>query len=502
MVDVVLIVMSTLFGIMVIVASVYFMVYYQHPQDKWVAWLPKVIVVIGLTLSAWNIFVLPLDVANQNGQVDAPGKIPMATITLSFNLASVFIFMIAVPFTMFYYEGEDDSDESDEKKKSSPSQVGYALKWLIPTLIFSGGIIGIMYWQLGYAQIEVVQITGKLQAGFDITNEYCKAPAAGATAICQRTPGYRYPQVSWIVYTVALIALIGWIIFIIFGGAGLIVLPVDLIQDFQHRPKPITAAEYAERKKAIGQQAHLLLEVGGQLQTDLKEAGRGGARMNRRYRQLRTKENEFRKDTMILEFHYRRLEECYKQQGGNILLQYLGFVGGCISAVISVCWIMHICLFLIPIQLGGVPFSLFLNDFFTGISGVPFIGTAFYAMFSFYLLLCVIKGNSKLGMRIVFITIHPLKLGETMMNSLLFNVGVILVSSLAVSQFCALAFSRYAKYTASGYLFGVQVQKLKNMAFVYQAFIFAFLGVAGLMIGWIIYKPRSKQRENRMNFKW
>ncbi|KAJ3007426.1 UNVERIFIED_CONTAM: hypothetical protein HDU68_003512, partial [Siphonaria sp. JEL0065] len=259
---------------------------------------------------------------------------------------------------------------------------------------------------------------------------------------------------------------------------------------------------YAERKKAIGQQSELLIEVGKQLQEDLKQAARGGSRMNRRFRQLRVKENEFRKDTLILEFHYRRLEASYKQQGGNILMQYLGFIGGCCSAVISVCWLLHICLFLMPTLFGGAPYSLFLNDFFSGVSPIPFIGTAFYALFSFYLLLCVIKGNSKLGMRIVFITIHPLRLGETMMNSLLFNVGVILVSSLAVSQFCALAFSRYAKYTASGYLFGVQVQKLKNMQYVYVAFVCAFLGVAALMIAWIIYKPRSKQRENRMNFKW
>ncbi|KAJ3136386.1 hypothetical protein HK100_001715 [Physocladia obscura] len=116
MANISLIVLSTIFGVLIIVASVYFLVYYQHPQDKWVAWLPKVVVVFGLTLSAWNIFVLPLDVANQNGKVNATGGIPMSALTLAFNLASVFLFMVAVPFTMFYYEGEDDSDESDEKK--------------------------------------------------------------------------------------------------------------------------------------------------------------------------------------------------------------------------------------------------------------------------------------------------------------------------------------------------------------------------------------------------
>ncbi|KAJ3350781.1 hypothetical protein HDU83_009410 [Entophlyctis luteolus] len=363
--------------------------------------------ILGLTLAAWNIFVLPLDVANQNNRINASGGIPMATLTLAFNLTSVFLFMVAVPFTMFYYEGEDDSDESDEKRKPVQSQIAYALKWLIPTLIFSGGIIAVLYWQAGYAEIEF------------------RESAYGEMALdrCTSTPGMRYPQVSWIVYTVALVALLGWLAFAVFGGAGLVSLPVDMILDFQHRPKPITADQYAQRKKLIGERASELLEAGAALQEQLREAARGGARSNRRFRQLRLKENEFRKDTLVLDFHYHQMELAYNYQNQNILMQYMGFVGGCI------------------------------------------------------------------------------RLHETMMNSMLFNVGIILVSSLAVSQFCALAFARYAKYTAAGYLFGVQLQQLKNMKYVYIAFVCTFAAVAALMIGWMIYKPRAK-REKKFDMKW
>ncbi|KAJ3383415.1 hypothetical protein HDU84_003625 [Entophlyctis sp. JEL0112] len=456
--------------------------------------------ILGLTLSAWNIFVLPLDVANQNNRINASGGIPMATLTLAFNLTSVFLFMVAVPFTMFYYEGEDDSDESDEKRKPVQSQIAYALKWLIPTLIFSGGIIAVLYWQAGYAEIEVQQLVGTLTSGFDLTKEYC-AFSSAKVPTCTSTPGMRYPQVSWIVYTVALVALLGWLAFAVFGGAGLVSLPVDMILDFQHRPKPITADQYAQRKKLIGERASELLEAGAALQEQLREAARGGARSNRRFRQLRLKENEFRKDTLVLDFHYHQMELAYNYQNQNILMQYMGFVGGCISAVISSVWILHIALFLLPTLFNSPPYSLFLNDFFSNVSPIPFIGTALYAIFTFYLLLCVIKGNSKLGMRILFITVHPLKLHETMMNSMLFNVGIILVSSLAVSQFCALAFARYAKYTAAGYLFGVQLQQLKNMKYVYIAFVCTFAAVAALMIGWMIYKPRAK-REKKFDMKW
>ncbi len=45
MVDATLIVTSVIFAILVIIASVYFVVYYQHPEDKNVALFPKIITV-------------------------------------------------------------------------------------------------------------------------------------------------------------------------------------------------------------------------------------------------------------------------------------------------------------------------------------------------------------------------------------------------------------------------------------------------------------------------
>jgi predicted nucleotide-binding protein len=45
MVDAVLVTTSCIFGILILIASIYFLVYFQHPDDKWVAWLPKLVVV-------------------------------------------------------------------------------------------------------------------------------------------------------------------------------------------------------------------------------------------------------------------------------------------------------------------------------------------------------------------------------------------------------------------------------------------------------------------------
>ena len=72
-----------------------------------------------------------------------------------------------------------------------------------------------------------------------------------------------------------------------------------------------------------------------------------------------------------------------------------------------------------------------------------------YALFSLYLLFCVIKGNFKFGLRIPFLfAIHPMKVGDTMMSSFMFNVMLLLLSSVTVVGLCATAFSVYANMTS------------------------------------------------------
>ena len=44
-VDIALIVTSIVFGIMVIIGAIYFVVYFQHPSDNLIAWFPKLVVV-------------------------------------------------------------------------------------------------------------------------------------------------------------------------------------------------------------------------------------------------------------------------------------------------------------------------------------------------------------------------------------------------------------------------------------------------------------------------
>ncbi|TPX44035.1 hypothetical protein SeMB42_g04459 [Synchytrium endobioticum] len=502
---IVLIITCVVFAILVVIAAIYFLIYFQHPDDKWVAWFPKVLVILGLSVSSFNIFLLPLDVANQGGTFEgsATGSLPMFSLSLAFYIATMLMGLLFVPFTVYYYEGLDDSDDSDDHT-SNKSQLAYAVKWMVPTVVVVGLVYFLLYWFYGYADVYTTQLAGVLVAtnGSDIIDT-CQFGMANST-YCHSSNATLQIGVSWLVYVVALTSLVGWLLFSVFGGVGIVSLPVDLIQDYKHRPKPIKATEYAERKKIIGQQSQILMEAGKQLMEELKVASRTTTTRftDRKFRRVKNRETEFRKDVMILEAHYRYLEDSYKAQGGNALLQLALLLLGIVGCIISFFWILHVILYALPVVTNSYPLSPFLNSFFSGVGQVPFLGTAFYALFAFYLLACVVKGNIKLGMKIIFITIHPLRFGETMMNSMVFNIGVILFCSLSVAQFCTLSFGLYAKYTSSYALFGVQLQNLRGIHWGFSGFVYVFETFAFLTMMYMVYRPYNKQRENQLQFKY
>lgn len=121
-------------------------------------------------------------------------------------------------------------------------------------------------------------------------------------------------------------------------------------------------------------------------------------------------------------------------------LVFIGkFILGIIFCIISFIWWLHILLFNVA-KKDGYPVSSFLNKIFIGLenAGVGFLATGFFSFFSLYLLFCTQKGNLKMGVRIPFLfTLHPMKINETFMNSFLFNVLLILMSSVAIVQFCS-----------------------------------------------------------------
>ena len=87
---------------------------------------------------------------------------------------------------------------------------------------------------------------------------------------------------------------------------------------------------------------------------------------------------------------------------------------------------------------------------------VSFLGTSLYCLLVMYLLIAVIKGNIKFGLRFFFCCrAHPIKKDATPMNSILFNLNLLLLASVAVTLFCTNAFSQYTRLSDINNMFGI-----------------------------------------------
>jgi LMBR1 domain-containing protein 1 len=62
----VLIVIIVILAILSVGVALYLLIIYQHPEDKNQAWFPKLVVLVGLTLSIWTVLLFPLDIANRS----------------------------------------------------------------------------------------------------------------------------------------------------------------------------------------------------------------------------------------------------------------------------------------------------------------------------------------------------------------------------------------------------------------------------------------------------
>ena len=125
---------------------------------------------LGLSLSAYNIFLLPLDVALQKSSMYSPQFSLMEVVTVSFSLATVIVCLLIVPVTIFWYEGADDLDDPTGKWKVVPlTRIKYVAKYLLPLYLIVGISFGVITWQFAFANVPIDSITTQ---GFIPIQEY------------------------------------------------------------------------------------------------------------------------------------------------------------------------------------------------------------------------------------------------------------------------------------------------------------------------------------------
>ncbi|KAH7618932.1 putative LIMR family protein [Nannochloris sp. 'desiccata'] len=519
-----LIIVVAVVALLTIALSLYLLVIYQHPEDKNQAWFPKVVVVLGMSVAIYTVLMFPLDVANQQSctldipLVDCTYTFPMDTLWEALYIANMILVFVLIPFSIFFYEA--DSEWTGGKRWGS------SLLWTLGVMVCAACVICIPYVFGGYAVYEIqsarsgilpvlpylangtnglntcIGVFASFTPGspvpavnsippLPLTGYYCDAGASGGTETWK-------VRVSLITYAMAIIATIGWLLFLLFGSIGLVALPLDWIRGFITRPRSvISKAQYIERARDLARRAKDIKLVAEGLRREERTQGRS-RKWRRNYNALQTQVEILEEDQDQLETVFPQGEDPAYSWTVTVIMQWVKLMGGIIALGISVAWCLQIILYILI----DPPVTPLLNDLFLAANDVfPLFGTFLFAVFVFYLQAAVIKGNFKFGLNLLIFRVHPVKQGATMMSSFLFNVALILLASTACIQFAASAFALYANGTAILNIYGNQLKSLEGLRYIYtkNIYVYAFMALVVLTAAVLLIRgPDAWKKKKKM----
>jgi len=457
-----LILIVVVVSIGILIGNIYVLAFYAHPEDRNQAWFPKIVVLLGLSLCFLSVLMLPLDVANRNA-CDQTKLLSACSYTLPMKDLWTYTYMtmiiwvtFIIPFTLFYYES--DSEKNAMARIAEAGQYWFVAMLAIALALGIGyGIGGNIVFNTpslssGFAKIEATtsDVDGCIPTGSFgqlASNTDCDGLNGSPTTVRFLT------FTTFPIYCIALATVIGWLLFMVFAGVGLIALPTDMIRSYLFRPQTtITKTEYIRLGGEIGKKAKEIVDGLRAVQQDVRRNGR--SRKNRRTLASLTS------DLTSLETEEMKLREVFPQ-GENaeiswavtVIGYFMNFAGGIIAAGLSAMWLLHILLYMFL----DPPLTPLLNTMFIQMDEVfGLFGTAAFAVFCFYLVLVTLKGNFKLGLNFLFFSVHPMSPGNTLMSrregraapsaaphapprSFLFNTGLVMLCSISIIQFCASA---------------------------------------------------------------
>jgi LMBR1 domain-containing protein 1 len=271
---------------------------------------------------------------------------------------------------------------------------------------------------------------------------------------------------------------------------------MDFFISFYNRPRNISNEEINERKKNLLKEIEEIKLLGD----DVDEMEKAGVQKKffftsakRRYNRIK---NEFVSRFALAQ---KEFEIVNKNNIDDlaVVFYYLLIPLGILTSILTILWIIQfICSYFYILKDGrpGYPFLSYLLIFFQD-HDVSFLSFAIFSLLTLYLLFCVIKGNFKFGVRILCCwSVYPMKKGKTYMNSFLFNISLILLGSMAITQFVSDCLCDYVVFTDVDALFNSIIKNLRFFKYFYRYHIFQYLlfVVFVLSLIYLICKPADK----------
>ena len=486
--DVVLLIVSIVIGIIVLVCSVYFVAYFQHQDDELTAWAPKVFVILGISLASYNILLVPLDVANVNN-----GNLPIYALSLISLISTLAIGFAIIPFMMFYYEGYSGSET---RKNKTLHQLLYAAKWTVPFLFVLVAAAIPLYLFAGNTSHRRTTLNAKfVQGNISLFGNFCDA-TAGARLDCSRTFNIVEGKMNPFVFAIAVANLIGWIMLAIFVPVGAVSIFLDSWREFRIRNSVLTKRDYQKEQERILSHSQRLLRE----HENIKKLENGS---KNEQKEAKKSKKTFIKQVIQLENEYdilldrSRERDHFKKSKVN---KFFLITVGILVFSLYLLWCIQIILYSLPIAIGLNPVFAFLNYPLKITSKLPLLSTIIYGIMSLSIIFMSIKGLQKMSSTLSIFSIYPIVMGESTMNSLLFNTGIILFISISTLHLSILSFATYTSNSVLSAVFLDQIQNINHLKYFYVSVLAAFLVLSPvIIIGYVVsscFRTRKRKLKN------
>ena len=128
------------------------------------------------------------------------------------------------------------------------------------------------------------------------------------------------------------------------------------------------------------------------------------------------------------------------------------------------------------------------------------MATVIFVIIGYYLMMCTMHGNLKVGIRFLSFTFYPLKPHETMINSFVINAMLMNSYMYSLTYYITDLFSPYMRGTQAAIFFQVITKNMKFYGWFFKRQVFNTL-----MIIWILFitayfvfiKPRVFVKDNK-----
>jgi LMBR1 domain-containing protein 1 len=497
--------------VLLFIGNVYILVSWQSAEDKHESYMSKVIVVVGLQIAEMAIMLIPIDVANNEGDIDCDaasasvhdcGGVNMMQFWWTVFCFIAILLIIFIPAVTFYYEADDGMLLTGTV---TSSKFWAAVKWEIFIIICTLIVLLSAYFTAANVGIHVKQYTVDFNdltqyniAARPGSSPYSFVPLSVLPADLAISPTEHNKQiefsVDFVAYMVALVGWIGWWVFSIACGVGLAALPFDFLLNYIHRPRQLPPATLAELELELQRRTSELLDQSIEFRRErghFRESGASNREKRKHYMEDRVAMNKTVQMYFLLERDVELYNGCKNVRvGNNPLVPYVQLMVGLLTLVISILWECHIAAYVLVYP----PKTNLLNELFEWFDiWFPMFGALCYALFCLYLLFCTLKGFFKVGLRMFCVKIHPMKVGATPVNAFLYNIAMILLCTIPVVHLCAISFSGYARYSEIYYIIGWQITYLHFFSHFHTSHVFIWIlfltcPLTGL---YLIWKPKE-----------